>query len=178
MVDPWQRSKKQSNGNSAKTSAKRQRSYTFYLDENWDCPEVKTELHKAGIRYRIYKQDVDANIGTSDDAFLPKVGTHGWILITADWHQRYRPREIEDIRRYRVRHFAMPGNLGAKAMAQLLAAAKNNIRACCRDNEPPISATVLKNSCVKLLMDARGRLFDRREEKLYCKGRVTTRAPY
>jgi hypothetical protein len=160
------------------TSAKRQRNYTFYLDENWDCPEVTTELHKAGIRYRLYKQDVSGNVGVPDDAFLPKVGSHGWILITGDWHQRYRPREIEDIRRYRVRHFAMPGNLGAAAMAQLLVAAKNNIRACCRDNDPPISASVLRNGCVKLLMDRKGRLHDRHEEKLYCKGIVTVRTPY
>jgi len=61
-----------------------------------DCPEVTEELNRAGIRYRIYKQDVSPNVGTPDQAFLPKVGKHGWVLITADWHQRYRPREIAD----------------------------------------------------------------------------------
>jgi len=178
MVDPWQRSKKRSSGKSGGQSAKRPRSFTFYLDENWDCPEVTTELDNAGIRYRIYRQDVPGNVGPEDEMFLPKVGTHGWVLITADWHQRYRPREIADIRRYKVRHFAMPGNLGAEAMSRLLVSAAKNIRACCRDNEPPISGTVLKNGCVRLLMDAKGRLYDRSEEKTYCKGRVTTRAPY
>ncbi len=74
--------------------------------------------------------------------------------------------------------FVMPGNLGAQAMAELLVAAKNDIRACCRDNEPPISASVLRNGGLKLLMDARGNLHDRDEEKLYHKGRVTTRVPY
>ncbi len=117
-------------------------------------------------------------MGTPDEAFLPKVGKHGWVLITADWHQRYRPREIADLRQYKVRHFAMPGNLGAEAMANLLVAAKNDIRACCRDNEPPISASVLRNGGVKLLMDAKGSLHERGEEKLYHKGRVTSRIPY
>ena len=36
-----------------------------------------------------------------------------------------RPREITDLRQYKVRHFAMPGNLGAEAMAKLLV--KNDI---------------------------------------------------
>jgi hypothetical protein len=118
------------------------------------------------------------NVGTADEAFLPKVGKHGWVLITADWYQRYRPRENADLRRHKVRHFVMPGNLGATAMARLLVAAKNDIRACCRDNEPPISASVVGNGGVKLLMDAKGSLHDRGEEKFYHKGRITTRVPY
>jgi hypothetical protein len=72
----------------------------------------------------------------------------------------------------------MPGNLGAEAMAKLLVTAKNDIRACCRDNEPPISATVLRNGGVKLLIDAKGKLYERGEERTYHKGRVTTRVPY
>jgi len=72
----------------------------------------------------------------------------------------------------------MPGNLGAQAMAKLLVDAKNDIRACCRDNDPPISASVLRSGGVKLLMDAKGNLHDRREEKIYHKGRITTRIPY
>lgn len=72
----------------------------------------------------------------------------------------------------------MPGNLGAEAMAKLLVTAKNDIRACCRDNEPPISATVHRNRGVKLLIDAKGKLHERGEEKTYHKGRVRTRVPY
>src|SRR4051812_2957688 len=178
MVDPWQRSRKRLSGNSGALSKKRLPNLTFYLDENWDCPEVVGELRKAGLRYRIYKQDVSPNVGTVDEAFLPKVGEHGWILITADWHQRYRPREIADLRRYKVRHFVMPGNLGAEAMAKLLVAAKNDIRACCKDNEPPISASVLRSGGVRLLMDARGSLHGRGEEKLYRNGKITIRQPY
>jgi hypothetical protein len=178
MVDPWQKSKKRSSGSSDVPSKRRLPNLTFYLDENWDCLEVKNELDKGGIRFRIYKQDVAANAGTSDEEFLPVVGRRGWILITADWHQRFRPREISDLRRYKVRHFVMPGNLGAEAMAKLLVAAKNDIRACCRDNEPPISASVQRSGGVKLLMDSRGSLHERGEEKLYHKGRITTRMPY
>ena len=166
MVDPWPKSKKPSSGSSGAPSRKLP-NLTFYLDENWDCLEVTNELRRAGVRYRIYKQDVSPNAGTVDEAFLPEVGRRGWILITADWHQRYRPREIADIRRYKVRHVIVPANLGAEAMAKLLASAKNNIRACCRDNEPPFSASVLRNGGVKLLMDAKGNLHERGEGMLH-----------
>jgi hypothetical protein len=139
---------------------------------------VVEELRRAGVRYRIYKQDVLPNVGSADEDFLPKVGKRGWVLITADWHQRFRPREIADLRRYKVRHFVMPGNLGARAMAKLLVEAKNDIRACCRDNKPPISASVLRNGGLRLLMDMKGNLHERGEERIYQKGRVTIRLPY
>ena len=80
MVDPWQKSKKRLSGSSDVPSSKRLPNLTFYLDENWDCPEVVEELRRANIRYRIYKQDVLPNVGTADEAFLPKVGERGWVL--------------------------------------------------------------------------------------------------
>jgi hypothetical protein len=86
MTDPWQKSKKLSNGKQERRSANKQHNPTFYLDENFDCPEVRDILDRAGVRYRIYKQDVSANSGSEDTAFLPQVGEHGWLLITADWH--------------------------------------------------------------------------------------------
>jgi hypothetical protein len=40
----------------------------------------------------------------------------------------------------------MPENLGAQAPAKLLAAKKNDIRACCRDNEPPVTANLRRGT--------------------------------
>ena len=127
------------------------------------------------MRFHIYKQDNPS--GTEDPRFFPKVGKKGWILITGDWHQRYRPREAHDLHRYRVRHFAMPGNLGAGRMAELLAIAKNSIFACCRDNEAPISANIHRDGAVQLVKDKRGSLHERGESKIYHKGRVKITAP-
>src|SRR5882724_9456910 len=112
MADRQLKLKRQSSGKRGGPSKSYQSNPTFYLDENFDCPEVKEILQKAGVRYRTYKQDVTPNAGSLDTSFLPKVGKRGWLLITADWHQRTRPREAEDLRRYNVKHFAMPGNLG------------------------------------------------------------------
>lgn len=135
---------------------------------------MKSELHRGGVRFRIYKQDVAGNAGSEDTSFLPKVGKRGWILITADWHQRTRPREIADMQKYRVRHFAFPGNLGATAMARLLVSAKNNVLVCCRDNEPFISANISKDGSVRLIRDNHGSLHDRGIEKVYKRGKLHT----
>jgi hypothetical protein len=145
------------------------------LDEDFNCPEVTDVLHRAGIRFRIYSQD--AQKGTEDYRYFPKVGERGWILITGDWHQRYRPREAHDLHRYGVRHFAMPGNLGAVGMAELLVTAKNSIFACCRDNDAPISANIHRNGAVQLIKDKNGSLNERGEKKIYHKGRVRITVP-
>lgn len=134
-------------------------------------------LEKAGVRYRIYKQDVRANVGSADTSFLPKVGERGWLLITSDWRQRSRPREAEDLRRFGVKHFALPGNLGAVQMAELLVRAKNDIRACARDHPGHVSANVLRDGTVNVIRDERGSLYERGETKSYFNGKIKITAP-
>lgn len=132
-------------------------------------------LHRSGVRFRIYSQD--GARGTDDHLYFPKVGKHGWILITGDRRQRFRPREAEDLQRYGVRHFAMPGNLGAQGMAELLVKAKNSIFACCRDHDPPISANIHRNGAVQLIRNKAGSLHDRHLEIIYSGGRVKITKP-
>lgn len=116
-------------------------------------------------------------MGSEDKSFLPKIGKKGWLLITSDWHQRARPREAEDLRRYGVKHFALPADLGARKMAQLLVQAKNDIRACARDHDEHVSANVLRNGYVNVIRDQRGSLYDLGETKTYYNGKVRTTVP-
>ena len=74
MVDPWDKSKKRLSGKPGKEIKGKQHNPTFFLDENFNCPEVINVLHQAGVRDRIYNQDVRANAGSEDIQFLPKVG--------------------------------------------------------------------------------------------------------
>jgi hypothetical protein len=76
-----------------------------------------------------------------------------------------------------VKHFALPGNLGAVKMAELLITAKNDIRACARDYPGHVSASIQKNGCVNVLRDSHGSLHEREETKTYCKGRIKTTKP-
>lgn len=71
----------------------------------------------------------------------------------------------------------MPGNLGAEAMAHLLAQAKNDIRACARDHIGHVSANVLRNGMVNVIRDDRGSLHERGETRTYFNGRVKVTAP-
>jgi hypothetical protein len=161
MVDPWQKSKRRSSGSSGERS-KRLKSYIFFLDENFDCHEVKTLLENKGVKYRLYSDVVPSNCGIDDTEFLPTVGRKGWILITSDVKQRYRTREKEDLKRFGVRHFALPGNLGAIGMAELLVSCKNKIQQFCREHEPPFSASINKQRRIELRMDIAGNLSGRR----------------
>lgn len=141
-------------------------------------PRSKGSFGAAWRQYRRYSQDVPAGSGAPDIAFLPEVGRHGWLLITADWHQRKRPRELEDLRRYKVKHFALPGNLGADKMAELLISTKNDIRACARDHKGHVSATIQKDGRVNVLRDDQGPLHERGETKLYYKGKLYISKPH
>jgi hypothetical protein len=71
----------------------------------------------------------------------------------------------------------MPGNLGAQGMAELLVKAKNSIFACCRDNDPPISANIHRNGAVQLIRNKTGSLHDRHLEIIYSEGRVKITKP-
>lgn len=139
---------------------------------------MREVLGRSGVKYRVYSQDVRANSGAEDITFLPRVGRRGWLLITADWHQRARLRELEDLKRYGVKHFALPGNLGASRMAELLILAKNDIRACARDHHGHVSATIQKDGRINVLRDQRGVLHERGETKSYYKGKIHISKPH
>jgi len=108
------------------------------------------------VKYRLYSDVVPANSGIDDTQFLPIVGKKGWILITSDDKQRYRARERRDLNHYGVRHFALPGNLGAIGMAELLVSCKNKIQQFCREHEPPFSASITKQHRIELRMNKEG----------------------
>lgn len=76
------------------------------------------ELNRGGVRYRIYKQDVAGNVGTPDEAFLPKIGRHGWILITADWRNAKWSRSATD---------GLQGESGSADRRIVVAAASSNV---------------------------------------------------
>lgn len=62
-------------------------------------------------------------------------------------------------------------------MAELLAQAKNDIRACARDHIGHVSANVLRNGAVNVIRDDRGSLYERGETRTYYKGKVKITVP-
>jgi hypothetical protein len=62
-------------------------------------------------------------------------------------------------------------------MAELLAKAKNDIRACSRAHIGHVSANIQRNGSVNVLRDSQGSLYDRGETRVYEKGKVKTSSP-
>jgi hypothetical protein len=155
MVDPWQKSKKRSSGKSEKKS--RQHKYPFYLDANFDCPEVRAALDRVGVRYAV-PPDREAD----DEIVFADVRTR--VFITADKKQRHRKRQQYEIRQRKMRHFSVPGNLSAQGKAELLIKCKNKIWELCRTTEVPFSYGIDKRGAIKLRMDKRGIVHGREEE--------------
>src|SRR6266404_4794169 len=86
MGDRKRRSRKRSSGKQAKS--KPLKNFTLYLDESFDCEEVKAALSKATIKFRVYTEDFSG--ATEDASILPLVGERGWAMLTCDSKNRYR----------------------------------------------------------------------------------------
>jgi len=157
MVDPWQTSKRRSSGKSGKKSRPPNR--TFYLDECFDCQEVKDVLDAKGAKYHVYSEDVAPNSGIQDESIIPHIGTK--IFITIDADQRRKKRVQYELRRYRIRAFVLPANLSGRAKAQLLGKCKNRIFEFCRNNDAPFIAYIDKRGTIRLRVDKDGRTHGR-----------------
>jgi hypothetical protein len=152
MGDPRRRSKKRSSGKLAKN--KPLKNFTLYLDENFDCEEVKAALSTANIKFRVYSQDFTG--GEEDSNILPLVGKRGWAMLTCDSQNRYRVLERQRILQHRVRQFIISGNLGAATLARLIVSVYPRMRTFARENERPFVAIVTKSGDIKLRMDHKG----------------------
>jgi hypothetical protein len=120
MGDPWDKSKRQLSGNSGK-----QRSRSFYLDECFECREVKDVLDNKGVKYRSYSQDVKQNSGVQDEIIVPYVGKK--IFLTQDADQPRKRRIRAELQRFGVRTFVLPADISAASKAELVAKHKNSM---------------------------------------------------
>jgi hypothetical protein len=158
MVDPKQKFKARSRGRSGKQRPLL-KNFTLYLDESFDCGEVKALLDAGSIKYKIYSSRFDK--GTDDTHILRLAGQKGWVMLTCDKKNRYRELECKAVHYYRVRQFVFAGNLGGIPLARLLVSIKNKMRQFCRDHERPFVATITQGGSIHLRMDKNGNLHGR-----------------
>jgi hypothetical protein len=152
MGDPKRRSRKRSSGKLVKN--KPLKNFTLYLDQSFDCQEVKVALLAAKIKFRVYSQDFRP--GEDDTSILPLVGKHGWAMLTFDTKNRYRDLERESILRCGARLFIFTANLGGAALARLLVSVYPKMRRFARENGRPFVAVITKLGDIYLRMDHRG----------------------
>jgi hypothetical protein len=152
MGDPKRRSRKRSSGKQVKS--KPLKNFTLYLDESFNCEEVKAALTKANIKFRVYTDDFRG--GEEDPNILPLVGERGWAMLTCDSKNRYRGVEHKSILRFQVRLFVFSANLGGATLAELLVKVYQKMRAFAREHARPFVAVITKSGDIYLRMDNRG----------------------
>jgi hypothetical protein len=151
MGDRKGKSRKRSSGKRARPL----KNFTLYLDQSFDCNEVKAALSAGNIKYRVYTEDFRP--GAEDTSILPLVGKRGWAILTCDSKNRYRGLERETILRYKVRQFIFTANLGGAALAKLLVDSYPKMRNFARENERPFVAVITKSGDIYLRMNSQGK---------------------
>ena len=152
MADPNRKSQRRFPGKRAK--CKPLKNFTLYLDESFNCQEVKSELTEAHIKFKTYSENFSC--GAGDDKILELAGKRGWALLTCDRKNRFRELERRAVLRYRVRQFVFSGNLGGLAVARLLVKIYPQMRDFARKNERPFVAVITVNGNIALRMDKSG----------------------
>jgi hypothetical protein len=160
MVDPIQRSKRRSAGKQARR-APPLKNFTLYLDESFDCAEVKADLTAARIKFKVYSESFRQ--GEADSKILEHAGRRGWAVLTCDKKNRFREVERQAVLRYRVRLFVFSGNLGGPALAKLLVSVYPAMRHFSRKNERPFVAVITVGGHISLRMDKNGGYITRGE---------------
>jgi hypothetical protein len=109
------KSKKQSGGR--KRSQSPPEDFVLYLDENLcNSTAILETLKKLEVRHERHLSHFER--GAVDEVWLPFVGTHGWILLTADKRIRYNFLEKRALQENSVREFVFAsGNLSGTEMA-------------------------------------------------------------
>jgi PIN domain-containing protein len=106
-------------------------------------------LTKTGIRFERHLDHFDR--GTTDETWLPLVGSNGWVLLTSDKRIRYNLLERRALEQYSVREFVFTsGNMSGQDMAVALELAFPKIRRFCRKHQPPFVASITRAGDVHL----------------------------
>jgi hypothetical protein len=150
MAARRKRSRKPSAGSAHSLSPSPPDDFVLYLDENLcNTRAILDLLAKLGIRFERHLVHFPA--GTLDEAWLPLVGSKGWILLTSDKRIRYNSLEKLALELHGVREFVFTsGNMSGQDMAVALERALKKMRNLCARAKPPFVASITRTGEVNL----------------------------
>jgi hypothetical protein len=150
MAARRKRSRKPSAGSAHSLSPSPPDDFVLYLDENLcNTRAILDVLTKLGVPFERHLVHFPA--GTLDEAWLPLVGSKGWILLTSDKRIRYNSLEKLALELHAVREFVFTsGNMSGQDMAEALERALNKMRNLCARTKPPFVASITRSGEVNL----------------------------
>ncbi len=83
-------------------------SFVFFTDRDLGKHIFPSVLREVDLRVEAHDEHFDEK--TSDEAWLREVGAREWVVLTADYHIRYRSRETEALMEAGVRAFVLIGD--------------------------------------------------------------------
>jgi hypothetical protein len=142
MAARHSRSKKQSAGKAPSPSLPED--FVLYLDENLcNSRAIQDTLTRLSVRFERHLAHFVR--GTTDETWLPLVGSKGWILLTADKRIRYNFLEKRALQQHAVREFVFAsGNMSGQDMATALELALPKMQRLCRKLKPPFVAAITR----------------------------------
>jgi len=114
----------------------------FFLDRSLGRHQVASALRAAGWRLRTHHEVYGARDEEVPDAeWLEMCGAAGLVVLSKDRKIRYRPAEMQMIRRFSLRAFILTsGSLTASAQAERLIANAERIDLACAGAGPFVYA--------------------------------------
>ncbi len=114
----------------------------FFVDRSLGRHRVPKALRAAGWVLRTHHEEFGArDEQVSDVEWLKLCGAEGLPVLTKDRRLRYRPAEIEAIRRHRIRAFVLTGgSLQAAEQAARFERSRARIERACDDAGPFVFA--------------------------------------
>jgi hypothetical protein len=106
-------------------------------------------LRKLEVRFERHLDHFSR--GTTDQTWLPLVGSNNWVLLTADKRIRYNYLEKRALEENAVRQFVFAsGNMSGEEMAAALEVALRGMQRMCRRFQPPFVAAITRAGKVHL----------------------------
>src|SRR5580704_1697700 len=138
------KSKKPSAGSAPSLSPSPPDDFVLYLDENLcNSRAILDTLTKLGVRFE--RHLAHFNRGIPDETWLPRVGSEGWFLLTADKRIRYNFLEKQALKEHAIREFVFTsGNMSGQDMAAALELALPKMRRLCRKLKPPFVVSITR----------------------------------
>ncbi len=82
--------------------------FVFFTDRDLGRHIFPACLRERDLNVEVHDDHFDEK--TSDETWLREVGAQGWVVLTADYHIRYRSRETEALMEAGVKAFILIGD--------------------------------------------------------------------